>query len=60
MSAETLTLRGRLAAEQLMQDACTITRTTGSSTNLQSGAVTKTTSTVYSGKCRVQRLPSGQ
>jgi hypothetical protein len=59
MSATSVTLRGRAAALALMVDTCTITRTTGTSTNLQTGAVTPTTSTIYSGVCRVQRLPSG-
>lgn len=51
-------IRGRLAAEALMVDTCTITRpTTTTTTNPDTGAVTRTTTTVYSGKCRM-RLPS--
>jgi hypothetical protein len=38
-----------------MVDACTITRTTGRSTDTTTGAVTPTTSTLYTGKCRVQQ-----
>ncbi len=59
MSATSVTLRGRVAALALMQDQCTITRVTGQTTNLQTGVVTNTTSTIYTGVCRVQRLPSG-
>jgi hypothetical protein len=55
MSATTATLRGRLAAEALMVDACTIQRVTGSSTNDTTGVVTPTYSTIYTGKCRVQQ-----
>lgn len=46
-------LRGRRAAEDLMVDACTITRTASVSTNSETGAVTRTTTTVYTGKCKV-------
>lgn len=51
--------RGRAAAESLMVDACTITRTTGETTNEDTGAATPTTSTVYTGKCRVQQSQLG-
>lgn len=59
MSAAALVARGRAAALALMVDSCTITRTATSSTNLQTGAVTGTVTTIYAGPCRVQRLPSG-
>lgn len=51
--------RGRALAEQLMVDACTITRVTGESTDDDTGAVTPTTATVYTGRCRVQQSQLG-
>lgn len=56
MSATSITLRGRVAAEALMVDACTITRKTPASTNPETGQIAYTTTTVYSGKCRL-KLP---
>jgi hypothetical protein len=38
-----------------MVDACTITRVTGQTTNTQTAAITPTTATVYTGKCRLQQ-----
>lgn len=55
MSAESITLAGRAAAERNMLDACTITRVTGQTTNLQNGQVTDTVETIYSGKCSIQQ-----
>jgi hypothetical protein len=55
MSRASVLARGRLAAEAGMVDACTITRVTGRSTDTTTGAVTPTTSTLYTGKCRVQQ-----
>jgi hypothetical protein len=46
--------RGRQVAEQLMTDACTITRVTGQTLNETTGQYVDTTSTIYTGKCRVQ------
>lgn len=45
-----------------MVDACTITRVTGTATNSETGVITPTTTTVYSGKCKVQRggIPTGE
>lgn len=62
MSATSAVLRGRARAEALMLDTCTIRRTTGSSTNSETGVVTPTTSVVYSGACKVQQggVPLGQ
>src|SRR5437868_1553101 len=58
MSALTATLRGRVAAEALMVDACTVKHLTGSTTDPETGHVTPTYATVYAGKCRVQqRVP---
>lgn len=37
-----------------MQDTCTVTRVTGSTFDTDDGTYTDTTSTVYSGKCRIQ------
>jgi hypothetical protein len=56
MSATTATLRGRLAAEANMVDACTIQRVTGTTTNDTTGVVTPTYTTIYSGRCRVQQV----
>lgn len=55
MSAASITLAGRAAAERNMVDSVTINRVTGSTPNLQTGAGAQTTSTIYSGKCRVQQ-----
>lgn len=55
MSAASVLLRGRAAAESLMLDACTVSRTTGSSADPESGVITPTMSTVYTGKCKVQQ-----
>lgn len=48
-------LRGRAAAESLMVDACTIRRRTGESTDDDTGFVTPTYTTVYTGRCKVQQ-----
>jgi len=45
---------GRAAAEALQVDACTVQRQTGTSTDPNTGVVTPTYSTVYTGQCRVQ------
>jgi len=62
MSASSITLRGRQKALGLMLDACTVQRLTGSSTNSETGVITPTYSTVYSGTgpggggpCKVQQ-----
>jgi hypothetical protein len=55
MSATSVLLRGRLAAEALMLDAVTIKRTTSSSTDQDTGVVTPTTSTLYTGKAKVHQ-----
>jgi hypothetical protein len=55
MSAASATLAGRAAAERNMVDTCTITRETGRTTDVDSGLTTKTTSTLYAGKCRIQQ-----
>lgn len=56
MSASSLILRGRTAAERLMVDTCTIRRRGGGSTvDDDTGVITPNRSTVYTGKCRVQQ-----
>lgn len=37
-----------------MESTCTIRKVTGQSTNSSTGAVTDTTETVYTGKCRIR------
>jgi hypothetical protein len=59
MPAGDLVIRGRVAAGRLMVDTCTITRVTGQSVNPNTGAVTDTTTTIYTGKCRVQTSGQG-
>lgn len=62
VSATSVTQRGRTAAEALMLDAVTVQHLTGSSTDQETGVVTPTYSTVYSGtgpggggKCKIQQ-----
>jgi hypothetical protein len=51
---------GRRAAEALMVDACTVAHGTGGGVQDETtGQVARTTSTVYTGPCRVQ-LPQAQ
>lgn len=57
MSAESATLAGRVAAERLMVDTCTITRVTGGTSDPETGVRTETTTVIYSGKCRFQQRP---
>ncbi len=54
MSATSVTLRGRAAAEALMADAVTIQRRTGETTDPDTGVVAPTYATVYAGKAKVQ------
>ncbi len=55
MSIDALLAAGRQAAEALMQDSCTIRRRTGEVTDPETGIVTPTYSTIYTGRCRVQQ-----
>ncbi|WP_433078863.1 DUF6093 family protein [Dactylosporangium sp. CA-052675] len=55
MSAYTIALRGRQRAEQDMPDTVTVQHQTGTSTDQETGAVTPTWSTVYTGKAKVQQ-----
>lgn len=57
--ASAAVMRGRQLAESLMADTCTITRQVGVVTDDLTGAVTPTTSTVYTGQCRVQQSSQG-
>lgn len=59
MSATSVTQRGQNAALALMNDTVTITRITGQTTNLQTGVVTNTTSTIYTGKAKIQQVVTG-
>lgn len=54
MSATSITLRGRIEAEALMVDTCTITRVVSTTTDPDTGVVTPTYSTIYTGKCRLK------
>jgi len=61
MSALTATLQGRAAAERIMLDTCTVRRKTGTTFNESTGQYTDTTSTIYTGKCKLQdRLIQGE
>ena len=55
MSAASTMLRGRRAAEGLMVDTCTVTRLNPGSTTDGVGNVIKTFTTIYTGKCKIQR-----
>lgn len=55
MSRESVLARGRAAAEAGMVDAVTIRRTTGVSTNDQTGVVTPVQTVIYTGKARIQQ-----
>lgn len=55
MSAATAAIQhGRIRAEALMVDTCSIKRVTSSSTDPDTGVVTPTYATVYTGKCRLK------
>lgn len=57
MRAAQATLKGRLAAEALMVDTCTIIRKGAPATDPDTGAVTyPSPTTIYTGKCRL-KLP---
>ncbi len=60
MSAATALARGRAAAETLMVDSATITRSAAGFTNPDTGEQASTITTIYTGKCRIQqRVPGG-
>lgn len=58
LNANAATLRGRAAAEALMQDTCRIERIVTSTTDQDTGEVVETKETVYEGKCRFQAARS--
>jgi hypothetical protein len=55
MTAAGVLLAGRVAAESLMVDACTVQRSSGTVTNPDTGVVYPNLSTVYAGKCKIQQ-----
>jgi hypothetical protein len=62
VSGSSIALRGRQKALELMQDSCTVQHLTGSSTDQETGVITPTYSTVYSGTgpggggpCKIQQ-----
>lgn len=55
MSASSVLLRGRAAAEALMADTCTIRRVTSSSTDPDTGVRTPTYTVIYTGRCKLQQ-----
>jgi hypothetical protein len=55
MSATSVTLRGRAAAERLMVDACVIKRPSGSTSNPDTGEAVASYTTIYTGQCRLQQ-----
>jgi hypothetical protein len=60
MSASTLIARGRAAALNLMQDACTVRHRSGSSVDPETGVITPTLAVGYSGPCKIQQsAPAG-
>ena len=58
MSAADAVLAGRVMAESLMLDQCTITRPGEVVTDPETGDVTNTSTEVYAGKCKVQSKDS--
>lgn len=67
MSATTVTLRGRKAAEARMLDSCAVVRPGTPTTDPDTGVVTPVTTPVYTGKARIRQavvmdrpLESGQ
>lgn len=55
MSRASVLARAQAAALAGMADACTIRRVTGKTTDPDSGVVTLTYATVYTGQCRMQQ-----
>ena len=54
MNIDGLVARARQRHESLMIDTCTIVRLTPGSMNTTTGAITNTSTTIYSGKCRLR------
>lgn len=59
MSVPRLVARGRSFAERVMVDACTITRVANGAFNATTGNYAQTTSTLYTGVCRVKGPSAG-
>lgn len=58
MSAASVLARAQAAALALMVDTCTVKRLASTSTDPETGVITPTYTTVYSGVCKVQqRMP---
>jgi hypothetical protein len=55
VTADSVLALARIAAERLMEDACTITRRSGQSTNPDTGVVNFSYTVIYTGKCKVMR-----
>lgn len=55
MSAASVLARGRVAAEALMVDTCTIRRVASEATDPETGQPSRTYTTIYTGKCRFQQ-----
>jgi hypothetical protein len=55
MSVDGVLRAGRAAAEQLLRDTCTVTRSSGQPVlDEETGEVTQATTTVYTGACRIK------
>lgn len=54
MTASSAVRAGRAAAARLMVDTCTVTRPGAATLNETTGVVTRATTTVYTGACRVK------
>lgn len=59
MSRASVLARGRAAALAGMVDTCAITRVTSHATNPDTGVVTPTVATIYTGVCRIQQRTAG-
>lgn len=55
MSRRRLLERGQAKAEASMVDTCIVRRVTGQTTDLDTGVITDTYTTLYSGPCRFQQ-----
>lgn len=58
MNTEAILARLRTTHQSVMVDTCTITRTTVGALNETTGEYAETTTTVYSGVCRVKPAPT--
>lgn len=55
MTADLLLIRAQAAAVALMVDACVVKRRSTQTTDPDTGIITQNYTTIYTGKCRVQR-----